>query len=179
MLQMETTIESSLVSLNHLQRVQNLFTSGIWMLIWWPLMATRAQVSPPRRFVIVVSQNSKNAQLCPKKSVTNICYNILGAGYKLPAVSSSWWRVHCPPSPHVPHSAPHVSRQPRVLVSTSQCQCVNSQTALTTCLLWNNMAKFENDPHVKQLKIIKSAGGSQARESGARLSKTRPPVISL
>ena len=175
MLQMETTIESSLVSLNLLQRVQNLFTSGIWMLIWWPLMATRAQVSPPRRFVIVVSQNSKNAQLCPKKSVTNICYNILGAGYKLPAVSSSWLRVHCPPSPHVPHSLPHVSRQPRVLVKTSQCQCVNS----LTCLLWNNMAKFENDPHVKQLKIIKSAGGSQAQESGARLSKTRPPVISL
>ena len=175
MLQMETTIESSLVSLNLLQRVQNLFTSGIWMLIWWPLMATRAQVSPPRRFVIVVSQNSKNAQLCPKKSVTNICYNILGAGYKLPAVSSSWLRVHCPPSPHVSHLLPHVSRQPRVLVKTSQCQCVNS----LTCLLWNNMAKFENDPHVKQLKIIKSAGGSQARESGARLSKTRPPVISL
>ena len=175
MLQMETTIESSLVSLNHLQRAQNLFTSGIWMLIWWPLMATRAQVSPPRRFVIVVSQNSKNAQLCPKKSVTNICYNILGAGYMLPAVSSSWLRVHCPPSPHVQHSLPHVSRQPRVLVNTTQCQCVNS----LTCLLWNNMAKFENDPHVKQLKIINSAGGSQARESGARLSKTRPPVISL
>ena len=130
MLQMETTIESSLVSLNHLQRVQNLFTSGIWMLIWWPLMATRAQVSPRRRFVIVVSQNSKNAQLCPKKSVTNICYNILGAGYKLPAVSSSWLRVHCPPSPHVPHSAPHVSRQPRVLVSTMERLYMETQVGL-------------------------------------------------
>ena len=160
MLQMETTIESSLVSLNHLQRVQSLLTSGIWMLIWWPLMATRAQVSPRTRFVIVVSQNSKNAQLCPQKSVTNICYNILGAS--LQAAGCLLFLVTCPLS----------TITTRVQAATCPGQhhpmpmCKQSDCPYYVPLMEYYGQIWKWPTHVKQLKIIKSAGGSRAQEAG-------------